>query len=124
MVKDNKTGSSSKIVIYCTTVEDQHLAEATGYGIEEEGLPYEIRNGPISQEEVCNTCHRDGIGVAVHIQGGIVSVFCRQLKEQKPLFLWEEPDLEFARMIGKNAARIIKKKPFVDIEKKEVESDV
>ncbi|MBK5260944.1 MAG: hypothetical protein JJE17_00035 [Peptostreptococcaceae bacterium] len=106
---------SSIIEIFCTSMEFQDLAEATGYGIEEEGIPYRINFEAIKQGEVYDICHRNGIGVTIHIDEGVVAVFYRQLKEHKPLFDYHVKELEIAKTIGKNAARIIKKKPFIEI---------
>jgi len=45
-----------------------------------------------------------------------VSVFTRQLKKPGPLFDYMVTENEIAKTIGKNAARIVKNKPFIDLD--------
>ena len=101
----------------------QGLAEAVGYGIEEEGLPYHINYGAFTPSDAYDICHGVGLGVSILIREGTVSVFTRQLQEKRPLFDYPVRNVEMAKSIGKNAARIIKNKPFIDLDEME-EHDV
>ena len=111
------------IEILCAEAGSQDLAEAVGYGIEEEGLPYHITCGAFTSSDVYELCHGVGLGVSILIREGTVSVFTRQLQEKRPLFAYPVRSVEMAKAIGKNAARIIKNKPFIDLDEME-EHDV
>jgi len=93
------------------------LAEAVGYGIEEEGLPSRLIAGIATYEEAYELTRQAGLGVAVMVKENRAAVFTRQLKEQKPLFEITITKMEEAKSIGKNAARIVKRKPFIDLDR-------
>lgn len=107
------------IEIHCSEAGQQGLAEAVGYGIEEEGLPYHITCGAYTLSDAYALCHGVGLGVSILVQAGTVSVFTRQLQEKRPLFDDPVRNVEMAKAIGKNAARIIKNKPFIDLDEME-----
>lgn len=104
------------IEIYYSSSESEKLARVVGYGIEEEGLPYEIIRKPLDGSEAYELTKRPGLGVVVLVTAGSVSVYTRQLKQQAPLFEISVSGAETAASIGKNAARIVKRKPFIDLE--------
>jgi hypothetical protein len=106
----------SGIIIYCSDPESRRLAEAVGYGAEEEGLPYKIAVEKLTYAEAFDRSKKAGLGVVVLVTGEDIAVFTRQLNKQKPLFDFKAVKYETAERIGKNAARIIKNKPFVDLE--------
>lgn len=116
-----KVENNSLPVIEILSSEEgqQGLAEAVGYGIEEEGLPYHITCGVYTRSDAYEICHGVGLGVSILIRAGTVSVFTRQLQEKRPLFDDPVRNAEMAKAIGKNAARIIKNKPFIDIDEME-----
>ena len=105
-----------KIEIICNSLEFEYLADAVGYGIEEEGLPYHISVGESANLDAYEHSQSSGLGVAVGVEERTIAVYCRQLKEEKPLFEYTVTEPEMAKTIGKNAARIIKNKPFIDME--------
>lgn len=109
-----------RIEIFCGSPRAELLARMVGYGIEEEGLPYQITVGEILWTEVYAACHSPGLGVAILVDEGNVSVFTRQLQEKRPLFDFpiQGEEREKAKTVGKNAARIIKNKPFIGLEEK------
>jgi hypothetical protein len=112
-----------KIEIFCTSLEKEPAARAVGYGIEEEGLPYAIHaiqseRGDCSGRTAYEAAHRSGLGVSVLISESWIEVYARQLQEERPLFRHETEAGEAAKTIGKNAARIIKNKPFLDFDRK------
>ena len=104
------------IEIYCKDRCSEPLAAAVGYGIEEEGLPYKIITGSLGSIEAHEYTRRSGLGVVVVVAEEKVSVYSRQLREAKPLFHCGIAEAETAKSIGKNAARIVKNKPFLDLE--------
>lgn len=97
-------------------LEAESLAKAVSYGIEEEGLPYAIIKRVISREEACELTKRPGLGVVVLVSDGSAAVYTRQLKTGDPLFDLPVADKKTAGIIGKNAARLVKNKPFLDLE--------
>jgi len=111
-----KNAALPGIEIYCCDSGSEPLARAVGYGIEEEGLPYEIIGKTLGRAEACELTKRPGLGVVVLVSEGSAAVYTRQLKTQDPLFDIKAPETEKARTVGKNAARIVKNKPFLDLE--------
>ena len=88
-------------------------AEQVGYGIEEEGLPYRLRENDTPFEEGQADIIKKGLGVALGLDGELACVFNRQLKKEEPFLNYTGNDNEQLRIIGKNGARIIKHKPFI-----------
>ena len=108
------------IPIYAET-ESWELAKQAGFGIEEEGIPYDLIESQDPFGEALASSQRPGLGVALGIsrtEG--VGLFGRILKESLPIFLVKDPSRAQARILGKNGARIIKKSPFVDWEDTDV----
>ena len=111
-----KNAALPSIEIYCGDPGSQFLAEAVGYGIEEEGLPYRIITEQLTQPEAYELTKRAGLGVVAIVSVERVTVFARQLKKPQPLFDYMVTENETAKTIGKNAARIVKNKPFLEVE--------
>ena len=88
-------------------------AEQVGYGIEEEGLPYRLREKIAPFEEGQADIVKKGLGVAIGLDSEIAFVYNRQLKKEEPFLNYSGNDNEQLRIIGKNGARIIKHKPFI-----------
>lgn len=104
------------IEIYYGDRRSERLAAAVGYGIEEEGLPYKIVAGTLSNAAAHEYTRRAGLGVVVVVTKDKAAVFTRQMREPAPLFELRTTEDETAKSIGKNAARIVKNKPFIDLE--------
>lgn len=102
------------IEIICSSAELDPIARAVGYGIEEEGLPYLITIRETGPAELYELAHKGGLGVVIGVDRRGIAVYTRQFKEKKPLFQTTKTELETAKTIGKNAARIIKNKPFIE----------
>jgi hypothetical protein len=109
-----KNAAPPEIEVYCGAPESRTLAESVGYGIEEEGLPYRIINKNLSRAEAYDLTKKAGFGVAVLVANGRIAVFTRQTRSPDPLFDHAAEDEERAKTIGKNAARIVKNKPFIE----------
>lgn len=88
-------------------------AEQIGYGIEEEGLPYRLREKESPFEEGQADIIKKGLGVALGVDAETAYVYNRQLKKEEPFLNYTGDDNEQLRIIGKNGARIIKHKPFI-----------
>ncbi len=88
-------------------------AEQVGYGIEEEGLPYRLREHETPFEEGQADIIKKGLGVALGLDEEVAYVYNRQLKKEEPFLNYKGDDHEQLRIIGKNGARIIKHKPFI-----------
>lgn len=105
-----------KIEIICATIDQRALAEEIGYGIEEEGIPSNIRIGKPAPSEAYYLSRNSILGVSIEVHQEFISIFSRLLKEEQPLLKYLSTELKVARIAGKNAARIIKNKPLIDIE--------
>lgn len=99
-------------------VKSEEIAKQISYGIEEEGIPYLLIATTLDCfEEAYSSSQKVGLGVAVGVdEQGEVKIFSRQLKENTALLSVSKAGNNQARILGKNAARMIKKKPFILIE--------
>ncbi len=100
------------------------LAHEISYGIEEEGLP---RCGFETDEPFADALEdtvKKGLGVAIGVDKDKAQIFCVQFKKNEPFMSYDmcgEEDSacfddaasERLRVVGKNAARILKHKPFI-----------
>lgn len=91
-------------------------------GIEEEGIPYDVKNISFTENTVLEKLHsaalQSRIGIAVAIISNRVILQHSKLKEEQPLLdvrLNFHSKRETARAIGSNAARLYKVIPFKDI---------
>lgn len=103
-----------KIEIFCNGLPSESIAKSVGYGIEEEGLPYHISVGEYVWTDVYENSQHSVLGVSILVQEENIRVYAKQLKEKRPLFNCCTKESEQAKRIGKNAARIIKTKPFIE----------
>lgn len=104
------------IEVYCGAPGCGALAESVGFGIEEEGLPYRIIRENLPRAEAYDLTKKAGFGVTVLVADGRIAVFTRQTRRPDPLFDHAAEDGERAKTIGKNAARIVKNKPFIELD--------
>ena len=91
----------------------QERAEQIAYGAEEEGLP---RCGIESEDPFADALEdtmKKGLGVAIGVDGQKAQIFCRQFKKSEPFMSYEGIENEALRVVGKNASRILKHKPFI-----------
>ena len=106
----------------------EEMAYQISYGIEEEGLP---RCGFETDEPFSDALEdtvKKGLGVAIGVDGDKAQIFCVQFKKNEPFMSYElrgkeidadsanigsNIDSERLRVVGKNAARILKHKPFI-----------
>ncbi len=91
------------------------LLEQIGYGIEEEGIPYEAV-AYSSQEDACglawDAARASQMEVGVGIDAESVALHYAKLEKERPLFkISARSGDEEARVIGTNAGRLVKKLP-------------
>jgi hypothetical protein len=89
------------------------------WGLEEEGVPaelYEVADGEAAAlaKEAADRSPLN-VGIGVNLNNLMVSLHHRNLPREWPLFTLRGPELQPAclRMLGKNAARLVKGEPLV-----------
>ncbi|WP_206460696.1 glycerol dehydratase reactivase beta/small subunit family protein [Anaerovorax sp. IOR16] len=86
------------------------------YGIEEEGIPYEvILVGECSNhvKMAYDACQQSRLGVGIGVSDGYVALHYEKLREDSPLFnVSTHEGIEKIRAIGQNSARLVKRMPF------------
>lgn len=114
------------IFVCLSNLKEPFLKEILA-GIEEEGIPYSVKNINFSEDtmlrEVYSASQESRMGISIGIIDNRVVLHYNKLKEEKPLIdirlnLYEK---EKARVIGCNAARLYKIMPFKDMESVNVE---
>ncbi len=117
-------GNSVEIpcIFVCLNNTKEPLLREILAGIEEEGIPYKLKNIEFSGETMQRCIHSEAqnskIGIAIGIMNSRIILQYSKLKEENPLInlklnLYEK---EKARIVGCNAARLYKIMPFKDIE--------
>lgn len=87
-------------------------------GIEEEGIPYDIQE--VHCEDVLELAHnasldsRLGVGVGISKEGIVLQY--EKLDKAAPLFRIKLSQVDKFRIIGSNAARLVKKMPFKNLD--------
>lgn len=108
-----------EIIILCNRAS-QILKREICAGIEEEGLLYQVRESSVSDDAaaLAREAATDSIletGIGICLEEAVLTF--EKLPAEKPLFTVRQTDQEtgreIARLLGKNAARLVKKQPFV-----------
>ena len=103
------------IFIYAYNFSPDMLRELCA-GMEEEGVFFELFE--MEQENARSLAHRAAedsmLGTGIGICGSQVVLQMRGLKEEHPVAEYDQPDSLRCRILGENAARSIKKMPFLD----------
>lgn len=99
-------------VYYSSEIKDTSVFDDVLYGIEEEGIPYEIRAHMESgSHELSYMAARDsrlGVGIGIHICGE-VTMTINKLEKEKPLFTADLFSTKgILRNLGANAGRLVK----------------
>lgn len=99
-------------VYYSSEIRDISIFNDVLFGIEEEGIPYEIKEkeqlNPLELSYMAAQDSRLAVGIGIHI-GGEITLTSNKLKKEKPLFsanLGCEKDS--LRNLGANAGRLVK----------------
>lgn len=108
------------IKIFCSADVESRVIEEICFGIEEEGLPYEIfeEEGKDIFELSYGSCAASRLGVGIGVNRWEVAIQVDKLKKNRPLFLRkltqdgqvraENGEELSPRRIGTNAARFVK----------------
>lgn len=83
------------------------------YGIEEEGLPRRMVETTDPFADALDDTVKKGLGVAIGTDGKSALIFSRLFKKNEAFMTYEGFDNEVLRIVGKNASRILKHKPFI-----------
>ena len=108
-------------VCYKTALKE--VADMIGNGIEEEGVPFLLvplhseKNSEIRCEDFVS-----GLQVIVIVAEEGIDLYFKQLKENKPYICYKLYNRELLKTIGKNAARLAKRKPLIIESNKRVRS--
>lgn len=103
------------VIAYSKSVEGDELLEYIHYGIEEEGIPYDMvgLDSDDAVELAKEGARRSKLGISVSLdskkRGCINHV---NFKDNEVLFLHVLDDGEDARILGTNSARLMKGIPF------------
>ena len=110
--------SKPKIVIYVTPKSSQTVKNQIGFGIEEEGIPFEFIDVAMS-EDLISLAHRaseeSSLLVGISVDESKVVLHYRNLPVE--LFVYKIPCIQRVtekdlRVLGINAARLVKGIPF------------
>lgn len=116
MIKDYNHPS---VAIYCSLgVEKQYIEEIL-WGIEEEGIPFIIKNKDLDNaKELANLASKDSklsVGIGVNKRGD-VALTIDKLRVEEPLFFINlEEGNTCLRSLGANGARLVKGMPLKNI---------
>lgn len=117
----NNTLEKPCIFVYANNPEESLLREILA-GIEEESIPYEVRNVDFNENTILNNTYnaaqQSRMGIAIGIVNNRIVLQHNKLREERPLI---DIKLNFyhkenARKIGCNAARLYKIMPFKNLD--------
>ena len=85
-------------------------------GIEEEGIPYELAGVPDSDvyEIGSKAAKASRLGVGIGVSSNKIILHFEKLEKKRPIFEIGTFEKENYRIIGSNAARLVKRMPFKD----------
>ncbi len=103
-----------EIILFTNTSNEQFVKEICA-GIEEDGLLYRLEkvDGRDANVLAAEACSEATIGVGISVVGEMAVLTAENLDINKPLQIVRDGDRKQARVLGKNAARFIKKMPLV-----------
>lgn len=105
------------VFIYTVNVDDSDMIREICAGIEEEGLLYEIKRfyyGSIHELSFL-AANESILGSGIGIEGKKIGLQLRSIPKGRDVFFIEKPTLSQCRKLGSNAARAIKRVPFIDL---------
>lgn len=109
-----KLNQPSIYVFVNPEIVNNKLVKQIGYGIEEEGIPFEIhyKEEVNSYNLAYKAAQNSKLGIGVGVNKEHVVLQMKKLKPKKPIFKLEIKTLQEAKIMGNNAARLEKKIPF------------
>lgn len=107
--------NKSTIKIYLVSVYDDILKEVCA-GIEEEGVFYEILldGQALEFHQALIGANESAVGVGISIVHRVLTL-CISNQMKTPLFQLKSPTKDSARRLGQNAARYVKRLPFLEM---------
>lgn len=105
-------------IFYRQTGPEQPAFRQLLYGIEEEGIPFELAEQEAGDavELSYRACQESRLGVGLGVSGGSAALHYEKLDREKPLFrIGLDGASTGARALGANAARLVKQMPFKKI---------
>jgi len=121
-------GSHNKpsiIIVYTKITPLEDIKNEITWGIEEEGMSHE--EIPLDEEEALNVsvvyqhAGSSNLGIAIGINSEEIVLHYKKMNEKNPVFFYKLNSLflkenkELFRNIGKNACKLAKNKPFIEI---------
>lgn len=105
-------------IFYCGIDPRSRMFQEMLFGIEEEGIPFELAEAPTSTAS--NLGYQAGqesrLGVGIGVSGTTAVLHFEKLRPEKPLFTVElSGGEEKARALGANGARLVKQIPFKEL---------
>ncbi|WP_243159246.1 glycerol dehydratase reactivase beta/small subunit family protein [Clostridium sp. cel8] len=105
-------------IFVCVDSPDKYILREVLAGIEEEGIPYDIKEVELSEDTFLHKIYTESqnsrMNIAVGVMDNRLVIHYGKLPEEEP-FIFEtinSYDKEKARKIGCNAARLYKVMPF------------
>lgn len=110
-----KDRPSVKVFYDSNAVQPEKL-KAILLGIEEEGIPYDLAGVPDSDvyEIGFKAAKASRLGVGIGVSSKKIILHFEKLDKKRPIFEIGTFEKENYRIIGSNAARLVKKMPFKD----------
>ena len=112
------TNNRPTILIYTVNVDNTHMIEEVCAGIEEEGLLYEVKpfyHGSIDELSYM-AANESILGTGIGVEGSKLALQMRTLAKGENVFFLENATLNQGRKMGTNAARAVKRVPFLDLD--------
>jgi hypothetical protein len=108
-----KDRPSIKVYYDANAVQPEKLTNLL-LGIEEEGIPYDLAG--VSESDVFEigfkACNDSRLGVGIGVSEKKLILHFEKLKKKRPIFEIGSFEKENYRILGSNAARLVKKMPF------------
>jgi hypothetical protein len=116
----NYSNNKPSINVYYNSISDNiSRAREVLFGIEEEGIPYEIikKDDKDAVDLSYIACEQSSLGVGIGIDGKNIAIHYIKLKKDIPLYEMSIESNDFIlRALGINAARLVKGVPFKNFE--------
>ena len=107
------------VLIYCDGADGDCLNEVL-CGIEEEGVPYEVQERRGGLDELAHSAARESVlGSGIGMTEDGLAMQMAALPLGRNVFELARPSFAQCRALGANAARAVKRRPFVELTEEE-----
>lgn len=105
--------SKPTVHVLCTSDAAPAALKELLYGLEEEGIPWEkdTKAGGDALSLAWEAAQASRLGVGVGVDGQSVVLHFNKLEREQPLYRIPARSIGLARVLGANAARLVKKLP-------------